>query len=33
MRKINDPSYRIPYVIGSGKVDKIKNYQKYYWHK
>ena len=31
MRKINDPEYRVPYVIGEGKVTRIKNYQRYYW--
>lgn len=31
MRKINDPEYRIPYVIGSGTIEKIRKHHKYYW--
>ena len=33
MRKINDPEYRIPYVIGSGRKTKIHQYQRYQWMK
>ena len=29
MRKINDPDYRIPYVIGSGRVEKVHKYRRY----
>jgi hypothetical protein len=30
MRKINDPTYRVPYVIGSGKVERIRKFHRYY---
>ena len=33
MRRINDPYYNVPYVIGEGKKEKIKHYQRYYWNK
>lgn len=26
LRKINDPDYRIPYVLGSGKKEKIRHF-------
>ena len=31
LRKINDPDYRIPYVIGSGRKIKMHQYQRYRW--
>ena len=30
MRKINDATYRVPYVIGSGKVERIRKFHRYY---
>lgn len=33
MRKINDPTYRVPYVIGSGKVERIRKFHRYYYEK
>lgn len=30
MRKINDESYRVPYVMGSGKVERIRKFHRYY---
>ena len=33
MRKINDPEYRVPYVIGSGKKKLIHHYKRYLWLK
>ena len=33
LRKINDPEYRVPYVIGSGRKLKIHQYQRYNWLK
>ena len=29
MKKINDPDYRVPYVLGSGRVPFIHHYKKY----
>jgi hypothetical protein len=29
LRKINDPDYRVPYVLGSGRMPRIKKYRKY----
>jgi len=29
LRKVNDPDYRVPYVLGSGRVPKIKKYRRY----
>ena len=31
LRKINDPDYRIPYVLGSGTKNYIHKYQRYRW--
>jgi len=31
LRKINDPEYRIPYVLGSGRKELIRRHHKYYW--
>lgn len=31
MRKVNDPSYRVPYVLGQGKVDRIRKFHRYYY--
>ena len=33
MRKINDPEYRIPYVIGSGTKVKRHKHERYEWLK
>lgn len=33
MRKINDPTYRVPYVLGSGKVERIRKFHRYYYEK
>lgn len=33
MRKINDPEYRIPYVIGSNRKLRIRQYRRYKWIK
>ena len=33
LRKINDPEYRVPYVIGSGKKVRIHQFQRYQWLK
>lgn len=32
MRKINDPTYRVPYVIGSGRIERIRRYRRYYFN-
>lgn len=31
LRKINDPDYRIPYVFGSGRKEKIRHHHRYRW--
>jgi len=31
LRKINDPDYRIPYIIGSGRKPLIHRYHRYQW--
>lgn len=33
MRKINDPEYRVPYVLGSGTKERIRKFHRYYWTK
>lgn len=33
MRKINDPTYRVPYVLGSGTKERIRQFHRYYWNK
>ena len=33
LRKINDPEYRVPYILGSGKKEFIHQYQRYKWLK
>jgi hypothetical protein len=30
MRKINDPEYRVPYVIGSGKKEMVRKFHRQY---
>jgi hypothetical protein len=31
MRKVNDPSYRVPYVLGSGKVERRRKFHRYFY--
>jgi hypothetical protein len=31
LKKINDPEYRVPYVIGSGRKLLIHRYHRYRW--
>jgi hypothetical protein len=33
LRKINDEEYRVPYVLGSGRKEKIHGYHRYKWLK
>jgi hypothetical protein len=33
MRRINDPEYRLPYIIGSKRVEHIRQYRRYQWVK
>ncbi len=33
LRKINDPSYRLPYILGTNRKLRIKKYYRYMWNK
>ncbi len=33
LRKVNDPSWKVPYIIGEGKKKQIKHYKRYQYVK